>query len=126
MLDGAGFGQFYNLEKIWVNGGLSAGELDYVGMTFVADDCVQHFFDLWEGAELLAVGATGGVADGTAQVAVVTDFYEGEAGVLFVVGAEAAVVGASPLDGGVVDQGHFGGLDEDFAGAAVVVDVVGD
>src|SRR5271155_5285371 len=42
------------------------------------------------------------------------------------VGAEAAVVGASPFDGGVVDLGHFGGLDEDFAAAAVVVDVIGD
>jgi hypothetical protein len=45
---------------------------------------------------------------------------------LFVVGAEAAVVGASPFDGSVVDLGHLGRLDEDFAAAAVVVDVIGD
>jgi hypothetical protein len=110
----------------WVDGGLSAGELDYVGMAFVADDGVEHFFDLWERAELLTLGAAGGVADGAAQVAVVADFDQRQARVLLVVGAEAAVVGASPFDGSVVDEGHLGGLDEDFAGAAVVVDVVGD
>ena len=75
---------------------------------------------------MLAVGAAVGVADGAAQVAVVGDFDEGEAGVLFVVGAEAAVVGAAPFDGSVVALRHFGRLDEDFAAAAVVVDVVGD
>jgi hypothetical protein len=100
--------------------------LDYVGMAFVADDRVQHLFNLRESAELLALGAAGGVADGAAQVAVVADLDQREAGVLLVVGAEAAVVGASPLDGSVVDERHLGGLDEDFAAAAVVVDVVGD
>ena len=113
-------------EEIGVHRGLAAGELDYVGMAFVADDGVEHLFDLREGAELLALGAAGGVADGAAQVAVVADLDEGEAGVLLVVGAEAAVVGASPFDGSVVDLRHLGRLDEDFAAAAVVVDVVGD
>ena|ERR1700677_2060216 len=42
------------------------------------------------------------------------------------IGAEAAVVGASPVDGGVVDLWHLGGLDEDFAAAAVIIDVIGD
>ena len=56
----------------------------------------------------------------------VVDLEEGEAGVLLVVGAEAAVVGAAVFDGGVVAVGHLGWLDEDFAAAAVVVDVVGD
>ena len=73
MLDWAALGQFHNLEKIWVDGGLSTGELDYVGVTFVADDGVQHFFDLREGAELLALGAAGGVADRAAEVTVVAD-----------------------------------------------------
>jgi hypothetical protein len=45
---------------------------------------------------------------------------------LFVVGAEAAIVGASPLNRSVVDERHLGGLDEDLAAAAVIVDVVGD
>jgi hypothetical protein len=45
---------------------------------------------------------------------------------LFVVGAEAAVVGASPFDGSVVDLWHLRRLDEDFAAAAVIVDVIGN
>ena len=53
------------------------------------------------------------------------DFEEREAGVLLVVGAEAAVVGAAVFDGRVVVVGHLRRLDEDFAAAAVVVDVVG-
>src|SRR6266478_1926523 len=126
MFNGAGLCHFYNREKVWMHGGFAAGELDYVRMALVPNNSVQHLFDLREGAELLALGTTGGVADRAAQVAVVTDFDEGEAGVLFVVGAEAAVVGTSPLYGRVVELRHLGGLDEDFAAAAVVVDVVGD
>jgi len=126
MLDRAGLGHFYNREEIRMHRWFAAGELDYVGMAFVADYGVQHFFDLRERAELPALGAAGGVADGAAEVAVVADLDEGKAGVLFVVSAEAAVVGASPLDGSVVDLGHLWGLDEDFAAAAVVVDVVGN
>jgi hypothetical protein len=75
---------------------------------------------------LLAFRTAGGVANGAAEVAIVADLDEGEAGMLFVVGAEATIVGASPLYWSVVDLGHLGGLDEDFAAAAVVVDVVGD
>jgi hypothetical protein len=104
----------------------ATGELNYIGMAFVADHGVQHLFDLLEVPKLLAFGAAGGVADGTAQVAVITNLYEREAGVLFVVGAEAAVVRASPFDGSVVDLRHLGALDENLATQAVVVDVVGD
>src|SRR5216684_9379055 len=45
---------------------------------------------------------------------------------LLVIGAQAAVVRAAPLYGSVVDHGHFGALDKDFAAAAVVIDIVGD
>jgi hypothetical protein len=72
-----------------------------------------------------AVLTTARVADGTGEVAGVADFDEGETTVLLVVGAEAAVIRAAIFYGGVVDHGLLGGLDEDFAGAAVVVDVVG-
>jgi len=95
-------------------------------MAFVANDGVQHLLDLREGAELLALGAAGGIADGTAEIAVVADLDEGEAGVLLVVGAEAAIIGASPFDGSVVDLGHLGRLDEDFAAAAIVINIIGD
>ena len=126
MPNGARLGHLDNPKKIRMYGGLAAGELDYVGMAFVANDCVEHLFNLLQVAELLALGAAGGVADGTAQVAVVADLDEGEAGVLLVVGAEAAIVGASPLHRSVVNERHLGRLDEDFAGAAIVVNVVGD
>jgi hypothetical protein len=46
--------------------------------------------------------------------------------VLLVVGAETAIVGAAPLHGCVVNVGHFRTLDEDFAAAAVIIDVIGD
>src|SRR5579864_1518689 len=126
MPDGTSLSHLHNLKKIRVHRGLSTGELDYIGMAFVADDCVQHFFDLLERAELVALRAAGGVADGTTQVAVIANLNQREAGVLLVVGAEAAVVGASPLHRRVVDQRHFRGLDENLAAAAVVVDVVGN
>src|SRR5437660_10557054 len=45
---------------------------------------------------------------------------------LLVVGAQTAVVGASPFHGRVVNERHFRGLDENLPAAAVVVDVVGD
>src|SRR5882724_5463625 len=45
---------------------------------------------------------------------------------LLMVCAETTVIGTSPLYGGVVDEWHFGRLDENLAAAAVVVDVVGD
>jgi hypothetical protein len=109
-----------------MNGGLATGELDYVGMTFVANYRVQHLSNLLESAELLALGAALGVADGATEVAVVADFDQRQAGVLLMVGAEAAVVGASPFDGCVVNQRHLRGLDENLAAAAVVIDVVGD
>ena len=78
-----------------------------------------------ERAKFGAVLAAARVANGAGEVAGIAYFDEGEATVLLVVGAEAAVVGAAVFDGSVVDHGLLGCLDEDFAGAAVVVDVVG-
>ena len=48
------------------------------------------------------------VADGAGEVAVVGDFEEREAGVLLVIGAEAAVVGAAVFDRRVEAVGHLG------------------
>src|SRR5713101_7312095 len=45
---------------------------------------------------------------------------------LLVIGAQATVVRAAPLYGSVVDHGHLGALDENFAAAAIVIDIVGD
>src|SRR5260221_7552082 len=43
---------------------------------------------------------------------------------LLVVGAKAAIIRTSPLDGCVVVQRHFWLLDEDFAAASVIFDVI--
>jgi hypothetical protein len=73
-----------------------------------------------------ALRPAGRIADGAAEIAGIRDFDEGEAGMLFVVGAKAAIVGTAPLHGGVVNHRHFGALDENFAAAAIVIDVIGD
>jgi len=113
------------LPEVGVDGGLAAGDLDDVGVAFVANDVVEHEGDLFERAVGGAVRAGVGVADGAFEVAVVGDLEEREAGVLFVVGAEAAVVGAAVPDGGVELEGHLSGLDE-VALLAEVGDVGGD
>src|SRR6202035_1769143 len=104
----------------------AAGDLYDVGLGFVGDDAVEHALYVVEGFVFGAVGAGLRVADGAGEVAGIVDLEEREAGVLLVVGTEAAVVGAAVFDGCVVAVGHLWGLDEDFATAAVVVDVVGD
>jgi hypothetical protein len=48
-------------------------------MAFVTNDCVEHFLDVRERSELLALGTAVGVADGTAQVAVVADLDQSAA-----------------------------------------------
>lgn len=73
-----------------------------------------------------AFRAAGGVTHRAAQVTRIGHFDERKAGMLLVVGAEAAIVRATPLDGSVVHHGHFGFLDEHFAAAAVIVNVIGD
>ncbi len=126
MANGAGFCQFNDLEKFGMHRRLAARNLDDVRMAFVANDGIKHLFDQRQVAELLAFGPAGGVADRTAQIAVVANLDQSEAGVLLMVGTQATIIGASPFDRGVVDERHFGGLDEDFAAAAIVVDVVGN
>jgi hypothetical protein len=79
-----------------------------------------------ESAKFGAVLAAARVADGAGQIAGVADLDQREATVLLVVRAEAAVVGAAPFYRRVVDHGLLGRLDEDLAGAAVVVHIVGD
>ena len=124
--DRAGLREFENLEKIGMNGGFAAGNLHDVGMAFVANDGIEHFFDEREGPMLQALWATGGITDGATQIAGVGDFDERDAGMLLVVGAEPAIVGTTPFYGRVVDNRHFGTLDENFAAAAVIVDIIGE
>src|SRR5256885_16675693 len=95
-------------------------------MPFVADHGIEHFFNLFQIAELLALRAARGVTNGTAQIAVVANLDQRQAGMLLMIAAKAAVIRASPFDGGVIDERHLGRLDEDFTAAAVIIHIVGD
>ena len=124
--DGSALGCVQHFEELGVECGFAARYLHDVRLRFIRDDAVEHALDLVESLELATVGSGLRVADGTGKIAGVADFQERQAGVLLVVGAEAAVVGATEVDGGVVAVGHLGGLDEDFATAPIVVHVVRD
>src|SRR6185312_14407095 len=45
---------------------------------------------------------------------------------LFVISAQPAVVGTSPLYGSVINQRHFRRLDEYFPAAAIIIDIISD
>jgi hypothetical protein len=107
-----------------MDGGFAAGNLNDVGFGLVGDDAIEHAFDLVERLELGAMGSGLRVADGTGKIAGVADFEEREAGMLLVVGTEAAVVGTSEFNGRVVPVRHLGRLDKDFATAPVVVHII--
>src|SRR5713226_4385446 len=126
MADGPSFSELENGEEIGMYGGLTATDLHDVGLSFVAHDSVEHFFDERERAMLEPLRAARGVTHGATQVAGVGDLDEREAGMLLVIGAQAAVVRAAPLHRSVVDHGHFGAFDEDFAATPVIIDIVGN
>jgi hypothetical protein len=80
MPDRPRLGGVQHAKEIRMHRRLTAGDLDDVGLPFVADYGVEHALDLGHGPELLALGPAGRVADRAAQVAVVADLDEGETG----------------------------------------------
>ena len=96
-------GRALAMSKISKNSGCSVGSPPEIcttsGWPSLRTTASSIRFDLRRVAELLALGAAVGVADGAAQIAGVGDLDEGQAGVLLVIGAESAVVGAAPLTG---------------------------
>ena len=106
--------------------GLASRDLHHIGLAFVADHRIQHELDLLQRTELLPLRPTLGITDGASQVAVIADLDQRQTGVLFVVGAQTAVVRTAPLHRSVVLQRHLGRLDEDFAAAPVIIHVIGD
>src|SRR5258708_38976300 len=121
-----GFREIHDFEELRVHGRLTAGNLYDVRVSFVAPDGVQHLLNQSQVTKLLALGPARRVTRRAAQVAVVTNLYQRKARGLLMVGAEAAIVGASPFHRRVVNEGHLRRLDEDFAATPVVVDIVGD
>ena len=86
----------------------------------------RAFFRSARAGDAPGVPAASRVANGAAQIAGVGNFDKRQTGVLLVIGAPAAIVGAAPFYRRVVDYRHFRPLDENFAAAPVVIDIVGD
>ncbi len=91
-----------------MDGGFAAGELDDLGRAFGADEVVEDGFDFFQGEA--EAGARGSEAERAVHVAVAVDFDDAEAGVLLMVGAEAAVEGAAVLDFGAEGERDGAGL----------------
>ena len=95
-------------------------------MPFITDHRIEHFFNLFQIAELLALRAAGGVTNGTAQIAVIANLDQRQAGMLLMIAAKATIIRAPPLDGSVVNQRHLRRFDEDLSAAPIVVHIIGD
>jgi hypothetical protein len=67
-----------------------------------------------------------GVANGASQIAVVIDLDERQTRMLFMIGAQSAVIRAPPLYWRVICYGHFRRLQEDLSASTVVVNVIGN
>src|SRR5437667_130896 len=92
-------------------------------MPFITDHGIEHFFNLFQIAELLALRAAGGVTNGTAQIAVITNLDQRQAGMLLMIAAKATIIRAPPLDGSVVNQRHLRRFDEDLSAGPIVVHI---
>ena len=90
-------GERDDVENLRVDGRLAAGDLHEVGHAFARDQRVEHEIDLGERPVQRALGARIGEADRAGEVARLVDVDQREAGVLLVVRAEAAIVGAAEL-----------------------------
>src|SRR5580658_1668953 len=113
-----------DLEELGVNRRLAPRDLHDVGRAFVGDDPVEHAFDLIHRSMRRPLGAAGGEAGRAAEIAVVRDLEDADAPVLFVVGADAAVVRAPVPERRVVFLDLLGILEEDLAARSEVRDVV--
>src|SRR6185312_5100298 len=110
MFDRPRFCQVEDGEEIGMDRGLATAELDDVGRAFAGDDGIEHGFDLLQ-CPMPAMGGGGtGVTGGAGEIASFGDFDEGETAVLFVIGADAAVIGAAMDGGGMWFPGVFAGL----------------
>ena len=102
-----------HLGQLGVDGGLAAAELDDLGVAFDFDETVEHGLDLFQGKVVTDAGVS--EANGAIEVAGGVDLDEGEADVLLVLRAEAAVEGAAVFDLGAEVQGDGAGLVESDA-----------
>ena len=123
IIDRLGAGVFEDLFELRVQRGLAPRELQHLGTGFDGNHAVNRPARLLEGP-VASSGATAGEAHGALQVAARGDFGEGDAGVLFVLGAEAAVVRTALVGLGSELGGNLPG-DEEF-GPVVPADIGAD
>ncbi len=66
-----------------------------------------------------------GIANWTGEIASVCYFYQGEAAMLFMIGAESAVIGTAIFDRSIEFEGHIPWFDE-FQGFLVIINIIGN
>ena len=123
--DGLALGNVQNFKELRVHGGFAAADLHHVGLAFIGHHNVEHPFYFFQGTVAPVVRAALRVAGRAGQVAAVGHFHDGQAGVLLMVGAEAAVVGATEVGVGIEYPRHLAALDK-VARIAVILDVRSD
>src|SRR5215813_6090101 len=98
MLDRPPLGGVEDAEKLGMNRRLAAADLNDIRLALVADNAIEHELNLLEAAMRQTVRRGFAVTDRAGEIALVGDLDEREAGVLLMVGAEPAVVGAAVFD----------------------------
>ena len=124
MLNGPRAAHIQDGEEIGVQGRFPARNLNHVGAPLVAHHGINHALDGRQIAMLPPVRPAGRVANRAAQIAEIVNLDQGEAGVLFVVRTQAAIVGTSPFHRGIEVIGHLRRLQENLAAAPVVIDII--
>src|SRR5829696_8105203 len=124
VLDGPAACGGEDLQDLRMDGGLAARDLHQVGLAFASHQGVEHELDLAEAAMAVPLGRGIGEADGTGEIAGLVDLDDGQARMLLVVGAEAAIPGTAALGAGERRQRPVAGL-EVLQGAPPVDRVVG-
>ncbi len=112
-----------DLEDLWVQGRLAAGDLQQIRLAFALDQEVEHALDFGEAALPRAQRRRTGETGRAGEVAMLVDLDQCEAAVLLVVRAEAAIIGTALVDPGVEAQWHIARLQE--IAAALPVSRVG-
>ena len=123
MTDGSGFEILKNVDNLGMECRLAARDLDEVGRRLDPQERLVHELDVAHASVVAAAGCGGVVADVTLHVALVDDIEEREAGMVLVLGADAAVEWTPATDGSEVTLWQVGFFDI-FVTLSVVGEVV--
>ena len=103
--------ELQDLEDLRMDRGLAAADLHEIGQALALDERLQHRVDLGQAAVLGARGRGLGEAHRTGEIALLVDLDQREAGMLLVVGAQAAIVGAAVMRAALELERHVAGLE---------------